>query len=578
MSVGDPEASAGGPMPGPAAPEKPAPRGWIPLAFALAGLLIVLAASLTTRILEIPVTAQFGLLQILPPTYWVGLGLIAFALGLSISRRSEAVTLLTGALFFAVFAVTPALFEPNPPVWDAYLHFVNAQEISRLGRLPTATTDYAADWPGFFVITWACSVVSAVAPRTILILYPPLTSAATFVSLFLFLRSAFPRGPALLGSVLGSLLNVWAQFHVSPQSLGLFLTFLVLATVWERELAVRTASAFLFLGLVVTHPTSTIYLLMFFAVDAVLRQLRWPRRRGIRVRAADERRFAHNPAVPFGVVWLGWLFFQASGSSATAKAAILLRIGSILTVPEQTARLAAARTGENLFALPPLVRLAALGLVGGIVLLALLFVTLRARSSTARFLWGIIIGLGAIAVADIVLFGGQYYDRSLMFFAAIGPTVGLATFRGRSFPRPIPHLVIAVLVVAAAGAASTAYYQESLYFVSDQSIATSVFLERTPPDSVLLDGLFPAPIWLAPQDRTPSEDVGFYVFYPRDFLDIAGSSATYAIFDPTAKLWYLQYRGVAVYEFYEHNATSFSRIYDNGRSVVVLINDPSGSG
>src|SRR5437773_5891433 len=88
-----------------------------------AGVLLVGAASRSTQILAIRLSAQFGLLQLLPPAYWAGMGLIGVAMVLAIRQRSEILIVLTGMLFLAIVAGTPSLFEPNPRYFDTYLPF-----------------------------------------------------------------------------------------------------------------------------------------------------------------------------------------------------------------------------------------------------------------------------------------------------------------------------------------------------------------------------------------------------------------------------------------------------------------------
>ncbi len=545
----------------------------LPLGFAIVGLLTIVSAGMNTRINEIPPSVEFGLLQLLPLSYWLGLSLMGLGMVLALRCKSQALIAVTGTLFFAMFAGTPVLFEPNPPVWGGYTHLSTAQDIGRFARLPTAPELYSTNWPGLFLVAWFLSVVGAVAPLQMLGMFPFVTGGLTFLALFVLLRWMFPEPVAGAGSILGSLLNVWAQFHLSPQSLGLVLALLVLATVWRRRIAGRTASALLFVGLVVSHPTSTLLLLSMFILHVALTHGGLLRRTVATHISTRDDRFAHNPALSFVTVWLGWLFFQAVGSAQVAETTILARIGTILQVPEQTINIATARSVENIFIWAPLIRLASLLIYAVIGILALVLLSRTTKSRRlARFLWAALIGLVLIGVMDILLFQGLFYDRSFMLFAVLAPSIcltGIGTWKVR---RQISHGILALLLVAGVAAASTTYYQETFYFVSDESVAVSEFLERAEPGSLVLDGLFPTPVWLNAEDRAPRTDLGFYTVYPSAFEEFRGGATVYAVFDPTAELWYRQWRGMEIYQFYETDRTLYSLIYANGRATIFLIN------
>ena len=540
------------------------------LALAFTGMLIVVLSGANGRLREIPLDAQFGLLQLLPPAFWFGLSLMGLAMGLAVWMRSDILIAITGVLFFATFAGTRMLFEPNPAIWDGYLHVGEALESGAAGHLPASMEKYSANWPGFFLDTWFLLATTNIPPVSLLWAFPFLTGGLTFLALFVFLRFLIPGRAAAWSAVFGSLLNVWAQYWAAPQSVGLFLFFLVLATLWRRDIASRLANAILFLGLVVTHPTSTILLLAILFTDMGISYASRLRRATPETAPDEGISFAHNPAIAYGVTWLGWLFLRATGSAQVATTTIAARIGFILQVPEQAVNLATRRTAENLFMWPPLIRLACLAVFGLVVVRTL--VLLRRESPSRglmRFLIAIVGGAMALAFVDILAFRGELYDRSLMLFAALAPAIcmlGLEPSRARHAIR-VP--VLAILVAASLAAASTAYYQESFYFVSSEAVAVSEFLQRVNPDSLVLDGLYPVPIWRA--SHTSPLRIGFYEVYPRPFGDFYERPTAYAVFDGTALIWYRQYRGVETYRFYEASRWPYPLIYNNGHAQIYFI-------
>ncbi len=555
------------------------PKAGIALGFAVTGLFIVVLAARSTQISQIPATAEFGLLQLLPWSYWVGLSSMGLAVFLALRSGRIGLFVVAGTLFFAVFAGTPVLFEPNPPIWDGYMHLAEAQNIGLSGRLPEGIVAYSANWPGFFLTAWISSAAIGAAPIDMLSIFPFLTSGLTFLALFVFLRSLFTPSTAAVGSVLGSLLNVWARFHLSPQSVGLFLALLVLGTVWRRKTPFRITAAVLFVGLVVTHPTSTILILGIFVVDVALSYGPRLRRSTVTSSSEQERGFAYSPALPYGAAWLAWLFFQAVGSTQTAETAILTQMSTLLQLPEQTFNIATARSVENIFVWAPVIRLATLTTFAIISLVALILLS-RTRGSRrlSQFLWAAVISLILFTLTDVLLLGGALYDRAFMLFALLTPSVGVAGIAALHLRRPIRYGILAAFLVISVVAASTVYYQEAFYFVSDKSVAVSKFLEGVESEALVLDGFFPVPVWLNIESRTRYSAIGFFVVYPRSLEEFGDGTAVYAVFDETADLWYRQWRGVDVYRFYDEDRSVYSSIYANGEATIHMIFLPNSTG
>src|SRR5207247_2795451 len=73
------------PRPGPSRTDRCHPA--IVFGYGVAGLAVVLLAGLTTQIAQVPVSAQLGLFQMLPPSYWAGIALIVLSAILSVWTR-----------------------------------------------------------------------------------------------------------------------------------------------------------------------------------------------------------------------------------------------------------------------------------------------------------------------------------------------------------------------------------------------------------------------------------------------------------------------------------------------------------
>jgi hypothetical protein len=549
----------------------------LPLGFTLAGCLIVVYAAWVNPVLAIPQTVQFGLLEVLPRTYWLGLGLVGFSVLLAAREEPNLGFVVTGSLLIGLFAATPALFEPNVSVWDTYFHFANAQAINVTGHLPVDPALYAANWPGLYLVVAIANALGGLPPLIFVSAFPLFSGVISFIALYVFFRSFFNPAIARPASVVSSVLNVWAQYHISPQGIGLALALLVLATAWERRTPFRVANVLLFLGLVVSHATSTVFLLTFFAMDLVLSLVvsARPERSGAPLRGRFSARY--NPFLAYAAVFLGWLFFVAGGSAEVAKTAVITQISKILQVGESTANIVAARSVGNIYVWPPRLRLAALGLFGVVGVISLM-ILLRSREERgrARFLIAALVGLSGLGLADILFFGGFFYDRSLMFFSVFVPGLCLYALSKLRARPAVRRAVLVLLLVGAMAAASTAYYQEAFNFVPDQSVAMSDFLSSHADHVLVLDGLFPEPIWRQ-NEIPPWIDTGFFTIAPLNLSSYKGPAPTFAVFDPTARLWYVQGRGIEIYEEYEAQQANFSLVYDNGFAQAYLLYSPPAS-
>lgn len=547
-------------------------RPEIVLAYAITGFGIVVLSGLTTKVYNVPLSAQLGLFQLLPPAYWIGLSLIAASTVISAWRGSDVLVAVTGIILLATLAGTPSLFEPTPRYWDAYVHFAESQSFMVSGRLSSNPSSYSANWPGAFLVIWTVSAASGVPSIEFLGLFPFLTGGLTFLAIFELVRSIFGPVVARQVSVPTALFAVWAQYHVSPQSLGFVLLLMVLATCRRRETTWRLIAVTLFGGLVVSHPTSSILLLSVLGLNAGLSSMPWFHGDVSREEARAEGRMSRRVAVTFAIVWLAWLFFLAVGSSEAAKFAVLTRMEDVLLVPEQTVNVATHRTSESLLTWAPLIRFASMGIYGlaGIVSLVALF---RDRGSRGLFRLGLsaLIGPGLVAAADIFGFGGQFYDRSLLLIATFVPALCFAGLGKIRMPKGLRRGALVVLVCASVATASTTYYLEAFNLVPVESIAAANFSNTLPAGCVVMDGKFPVPVWIDPARRSLIYHFDFSQVYPIPLSYVGGQVTTYAAYDPTAELWYRQWYGSEIWGFYSSEQANNSLIYDNGWTRIYAV-------
>jgi hypothetical protein len=86
------------------------------------------------------------------------------------------------------------------------------------------------------------------------------------------------------------------------------------------------------------------------------------------------------------------------------------------------------------------------------------------------------------------------------------------------------------------------------------------------------------PIWLLAQQPQPWEDFPFYTVYPGPISGAGGRpGSTFAVFDETAHLWYVQGHGIEVYQFYAGQRSNYSLTYDNGYAQIYMLSRTAGA-
>ncbi len=551
---------------------------------ALAGFAVVLSSSIGFDVGWISPKTPFGLFGIVPLGYWLGISIILFSMVLGIRNHNEHLFFLQALLMFVSIWGAPSLFETYPSIWDSYTHFQTVDNMIRTGVADLNVDSYGFNYPGFFVLTGHYVLLGDHPILSYLRFYPIFASAMTLLSLYLFARCYVPGLNYRFALIICILANVWIQVHFSPQSLGFVVGILFFVFLEKDGLEWLFAAMAAFVFVVVSHPTTVIFLIGALVVrEVALRGYRLLKRKAP---LKTERPW---PISIFFLIWIAWLFTNAVAYSTLLLDILFQRLGYLSTLPSAAVGTVSMRTAENIFLLPPLIRT---GVVGAFVLLALVSILtvmmqkwLR-RSKRRRPDSGIpqerrmMIRIPANVLAlfilpfivvplDIIVFGGQFYDRGLLFLvlgsSIIITLVMIGTFKGAL------RAVIVVLVVVLAGAAmTTTFYQESLYAVSGESVNASDFLDsHMQNNSVVIGGMYPDYVW---GDSAPTSfsKFGYITAFPDSYSNVSErtSSITALVFDRSSELWNRQYGTIRFYNFYLDETPALDRVYDSGAYTI----------
>lgn len=533
----------------------------------LAGFAVVVASSIGQDIEWLSPANQLGLLQVVPVTYWFGLSLIVLSLLLGIRNEKEGLFFVQVLLLFVSIWGASSLFEPYPSIPDTYLHYHTVKTMIGTGTLEGGLYTYGSNYPGFFLLTAQYTLLGNPPILTFLRFYPIFAASLTLVSLYLFVRTYVPRLDYRYALLVCILANVWIQVHFSPQSLGFAAGILVFVFLEKEGLEWLLAAVAVFSFVVVSHPTTIIFLVgaMVLRETALWTYRLWKRMTPVRV----ERPW---PIAIFLLIWVSWLFTGALSYSDLLVDTISQRFGDIALLPSQAAETVSLRTGGNLFPYPPLIRTATVGALVLLSFLSILYYFLRRKKVSYRIPMNVlaIFALPFIVVPlDIVLFKGQFYDRGFLYLI-LGSSI-IATLLIMGATKGALRGVIATLLVVMVGASmTTTYYQESLYVVSGESLSASEFLDsQIPSGSFVVGGIYPDYVW---GDSQPSDfaKVKLSSLYPQSYRNVSASysSASAMVFDRTAELWHRQYGIYGLYKYYLRETANLTRVYDSGAYTI----------
>jgi hypothetical protein len=535
---------------------------------ALAGFSIVVVSSFGIEYEWLPEYLQFGLLELLPASYWVGIVFIIFSIALCWKLKNECLFLFVVSLLFLSLWGAPALFERYPSIWDSYFHFVPVLEIARTGELGgLGVYSYAYNYPGIFVVTASYEILASV-PSLIFLKYYPLFSALlTLLSLYFFMRTYVPSLPYRYAFLIAILGDVWLQLHFSPQSIGFAVGILIFVFLERGTVRWTLVAIFAFVFIVISHPTTVLFVLGGILIREVYLRIK-----NVITKARAEQLERPWPFPVFFLVWFLWLFTGSITYSTILVDQVINRLQYLIYLPVAASSTVFMRTAGNIFSIAPLIRLVFIAILLLLVFVALLLYLVSAKkrpSYVKSTILALLVLPVVVGLFDIVLFKGQLYDRSLLFLV-LSASVVVTMVLIRSEKKGIGLVIVIVLMFFSASCAGTLFYQEGLYIVSDESFEASDYINQNVPDgSFLIGGFYPSDVW---SGLPPKNFYNIYLFnaYPLKLTNFTSNRTAGAIvFDRTSELWYEQYGMEFIYQHYLNDSGNYNKVFDNGAYWII---------
>jgi hypothetical protein len=437
----------------------------------LIGFILWLIVISTFRVWWVPPTKSFGLYQVVPVWFWIGIVLIITGMLFTLDISSRLHFCLQFVLLNLVVWGTPVFIEPNARITDTWIHYSRTHIILDTGHIPASSSAGYFDWPGSFIFHAMNLQVIGVDFTAYLKFFPLISSTIFIFGYYLLVRKIVKDKIVGRFAILLEIpLNVWLQFHFSPQSFALMLFPLIMLGFLKTGRKWWIAIGILGTALILSHPTTSIFLasILFFTFLTgiiVSRSLKTSKKR----------------LLPQGFILLiilagTILMFFLSGSLIQIISLIAKNLGKL---PETFLGIFENRASK----IPSSLRLIIIAIFGILSLISVFY--LRKDKNMLKLSSGWIAGVGAVFLVDVTLPGAHFHNRALFYFYLIFPMlVCILLFQKPSIKKLKKPLLI-VLIILSLLNLLTIFYIENEAIISDSNLDAVDFVHTYTTDRLI---------------------------------------------------------------------------------------------
>jgi hypothetical protein len=552
-------------------------RGKLSLTLFFVGLALAIVSCAEYSINYIPATYQFGLIQALPPLFWFGFAVSLLSLLEGISRDKEGVFFVKAFLLSMLIWNIPTLVLAHPYFQDSYMHSLGALPIMLSGHVPMASETlpeifayYPASFPGYFILLASIFEITNAAILEFARYYPLFSSAVTFLAIWLFFKTFMPSAGYRWALLITILANVYVQFHVSPQSVGLVAGLLTLVALEKADWPWKVTAILLFAYITISHPTTAFIVLSAAGLAWVLK-----------IFIVKDKKVLLEPVPLLIIGWAAWSMFYAVSfqQSVTGLAATALTVPTVPTIPALPTEPTTGITFVDIFIAEawqrlygalywaPRFRLIVLGVfgIGSVYCLVRQWLSKFSRSQKLLITYTAFLIVPVILTLIDVTFlrVGQLHDRYFLFFLLVASILLVRLAEGIRHPIRKNAFLLALVFIALFNF-TTVYYQSSLFITSDETISASKFVNNSTSSRVVGGRLVPDLV--DPYQSAILRQSKFYNLYPESLDSLEVPSVI--VFDDHNRLRYQVWYGIEQYEFYLQEVEldgNFDQVYSNGR-------------
>jgi hypothetical protein len=228
------------------------------------GMVLWLLAVLNTTIGDVPLSATFGLMQLMPWFFWLGIVLIALSDGLTFKYGSKNQRILLLLITAIIFWGTPYFVEPLGRQHDTYWHAAMTKGVMQRGLESSNLVDhfYVENWSTFYVLGALILQVTGGSALGIIRSYPIFISSVLLLNFYVFTKSVLrSERYAFLACLFMVFGQTYLELHFSPTATGTAMAPLFLWCYLSKKQFFSSLSMFLFLAIVIMHPITPILLI-----------------------------------------------------------------------------------------------------------------------------------------------------------------------------------------------------------------------------------------------------------------------------------------------------------------------------
>jgi hypothetical protein len=526
----------------------------ISISLSVIGILIWLFLILTTRIWWVDPGNELGLFQVIPFYFWI-------ALFLQIAGIFTGIKINNGYLFFFQIIFinlmvwgTPALIEPNARIMDSWQWLGTSKTIMDSGNIivNNSNTHFYLQWPGSFIFNAVSMKITSINPLLYLQYYPLFTSTVFIFFYYLWIRTLTDNVCIRRYSIiLFIFLNLWLQFHLSPQAFGLMLLPLILIVIRKKGFAWRLVLAILVIALIVSHPTTVLFLFMIIICLELIKLFTGFRNK-------DEVR--SNQVKKISVISIMIIAFCS-----------IIIVGVILLTPGNISKLIdvdrSYRIVNSIFSSriqnPSSIIRACIFMGASVLVLITLFINKNHNNKCFKFSMGWFVGCCIPILWDITVAEGHFHDRSLMFAYMLMPLLLVQFFWFYKSMDKFKHIAVSLFIVISLFGTYTLYSNENSAIVPDSNLAAARHIIEYQNDTTIYSSKM---VTVYAYD-SEAEHLNF-IGYTGTGREIEENSTVifdkYTTSEHTSNAKYFS-ESLERYESEKHN-----RIYDNNKFVIFI--------
>ena len=383
--------------------------------FAIGTILVILSSN-PYSIEFVSSNYEFGLLQMLPFSFWFGfiLCIISTLFGLKID--SAIIFYFKSALIFVLIWNIPILFLKNVFRPGSYSHIFEAIPITLSGHIPKIGNywlfnNYPSSYPGYSIVISNFLQISNLNYLIFSKVYPFFSSIITFIVISIFFKTFFNQMRNIqykLALLLFTFSCVYLQFQVSPESMGFITGILIVILLSNsqkfQQIRVKTITILLFFFIVISHPTTLSVILPFSVIWLII---------GIIIK--DKNRVSKTPILLFIIIWILWMVYFAFTSGQSLLMSILVNFESFFS-PDLLAQEASLQFGAS-SAVSQLIRFLMLASLA-IPAIYMFIMYHKKKPNNFAFKIALIITPIIMSAFDVAV-GLGLYDRYFLFFTII---------------------------------------------------------------------------------------------------------------------------------------------------------------